>query len=260
MVRGRGNRHILPQTEYILVYAKNIDRLPPFSEPLSPSMRSQYPYADNRGRYKRIPFAKSGTRHSPRPNLVYPISAPDGTLIQCPTHQWRWSRQTFENRNDEILIQKNRNGHWTVYTKQYLVSEGVERRRTPESYYDRATTTDGTREMKELFGSVLIDFPKPSRLIKDLIGWAQPPGSMDPVMDFFAGSGTTGHAVLELNHEDGGGRPFVLVQSGSPTPYEEYPTIADICRERVFRIRERLEACGSHPMPVRTFSARLSTP
>ncbi len=250
VVRGRGNRHVLPQTEYILVYAREISALPAFSEPLSLEMRKAYPHADEKGPYKKIPFAKSGTRQSPRPNLLYPITAPDGTVILCPTHQWRWSRETFERRQDEILIQKNRHGRWTVYTKQYLREEGKERRKTPESYYDRVTTTDGTREMKEIFGEVLLDFPKPSRLIRDLIGWASPPGSSDLVMDFFAGSGTTGQAVLELNHEDGGERSAILVQSGSPTAYPGFPTIWSICRERVCRTRQRILTEGGNPLPV----------
>lgn len=250
VVRGRGNRHILPQTEYVLVYAREIDALPPFTEPLTPSMRRAYPHTDHKGPYKKIPFAKSGTRQSPRPNLLYPIAAPDGSIIECPTHQWRWSRETFDRRQDEILIQRNRNGRWTVYTKQYLKEEGEERRKTPESYYDRVTTTDGTREMKELFGEVLIDFPKPSLLIRDLIGWASPPGSSDPVMDFFAGSGTTGQAVLDLNAIDGGKRPVLLVQSGDPTPFPDLPTIWTICRERVRRTRDRLTREGHAPLPI----------
>ncbi len=253
VVRGRGNRHILPQTEYVLAYAREIATLPPFSEPLTPSMKRAYPHSDHNGPYKIIPFAKSGTRQSPRPNLLYPITAPDGSIIECPTHQWRWSRKTFDRRQDEILIQKNRNGRWTIYTKQYLREEGKERRKTPESYYDRVTTTDGTREMKELFGEVLIDFPKPSRLIRDLIGWASPPGSSDPVMDFFAGSGTTGQALLDLNAEDGGNRPALLVQSGDPTPFPNLPTIWSICRERVRRTRDRLTQEGHAPLPIKEF-------
>ncbi len=253
VVRGRGNRHILPQTEYVLIYAREIGSLPPFSEPLTPSMKRDYLHSDHKGPYKKIPFAKSGTRQSPRPNLLYPITAPDGSIIHCPTHQWRWSRETFDRRQDEILIQKNRNGLWTVYTKQYLREEGRERRKTPESYYDRATTTDGTREMKELFGEVLIDFPKPTRLIRDLIGWASPPGSSDTVMDFFAGSGTTGQSLLELNAQDGGVRPVILVQSGNPTPFPDLPTIWSICRERVRRTRERLVQEGHTPLPLREF-------
>lgn len=260
VVRGRGNRHILPQTEYILVFARRIGALPPFSEPLSSLMKSQYPHSDENGPYKKIPFAKSGTRHSPRPNLLYPIEAPDGSVIHCPTHQWRWSRSTFDRRREEILIQKNRNGLWTVYTKQSLMTGGRERRKTPESYYDRATTTDGTKEMKDLFGEVLIDFPKPTRMIRELIGWASPPGSSDPVMDFFAGSGTTGQAVLELNLLDGGLRPFILVQEGTPTPYPDFPTIADICRQRIDRSRANIEKQGGHPLPFRTFRIPDPTP
>ena len=107
--------------------------------------------------------------------------------------------------------------------------------------------------MKELFGEVLIDFPKPSRLIRDLIGWASPPGSSDPVMDFFAGSGTTGQALLDLNAEDGGNRPALLVQSGDPTPFPNLPTIWSICRERVRRTRDRLTQEGHAPLPIKEF-------
>ncbi len=253
VVRGRGNRHILPQTEYILVYAREIGALPPFSEPLSPAMQREYLHHDDHGPFKKIPFAKSGTRQSPRPNLVYPIEAPDKTRIECPTHQWRWSRETFERRANEILIERNRNGRWSVYTKQYLKQDGGMRQRTPESYYDRVTTTDGTKEMKDLFGEVLLDFPKPSRLIRDLIKWATPHGSSDPVMDFFAGSGTTGQAVMELNMEDGGARPFILVETANPTPHPGFPTIGSICRERINRCRDRLVKEGGTPLSIKEF-------
>ncbi len=251
VVRGRGNRHILPQTEYILAYARDIERLPPFSEPLTKRMKDEYGHRDERGPYKKIPLAKSGTRHSPRPNLSYSLRAPDGSEIPCPTHQWRWSRETVEKKHGEILIEKNRNGRWTVYTKQYLRSEeGTERERTPESYYDRVTTSDGTREMKELFGEVVLDFPKPSRLIRDLIAWTTPKGSSDPVMDFFAGSGSTAQAVLELNAQDGGRRPFFLVQSPDPIGHADFTTIYDICRARAGKVAQKLAGLGHSPLPV----------
>ena len=254
VVRGRGNRHVLPQTEYILAYAKNINVLPPFREKLTPRMKTEYAHQDGRGPYKKIPLAKSGTRQSPRPNLYYSLTAPDGSDIPCPTHQWRWSRETVEKRKDEILIEKNRKGRWTAYTKQYLLSLGGEERgRTPESYYDRVTTSDGTNEMKELFGEVVLDFPKPSRLIRDLIAWVTPPGSSDPVMDFFAGSGSTGQAVLELNANDGGTRPFYLVQSDDPISHQEFRSIYDICRGRVERVVKRLEKTGHSPLSMREY-------
>ena len=254
VVRGRGNRHILPQTEYILAYARNIDALPPFHENLTPGMKKEYAHHDSLGPYKKIPLAKSGTRQSPRPNLYYSLMAPDGSEIPCPTHQWRWSRETVERRKNEILMEKNRKGRWTVYTKQYLRSpEGEERKRTPESYYDRVTTSDGTAEMKELFGEVVLDFPKPSRLIRDLISWTTPRGSSDPVMDFFAGSGSTGQAVLELNAQDGGSRPFYLVQSDDPIVHPEFRSIYEICRGRVERVIKRLEKTGHSPLEVREY-------
>lgn len=254
VVRGRGNRHILPQTEYILAYARNINALPPFRENLTHKMKAEYLHHDERGPYKKIPLAKSGTRQSPRPNLYYPLTAPDGSEIPCPTHQWRWSRETVEKRKDEILIEKNRKGRWTVYTKQYLRSPtGEERGRTPESYYDRVTTSDGTAEMKALFGEVVLDFPKPSRLVRDLISWATPPGSCDPVMDFFAGSGSTGQAVLELNAEDGGSRPVYLIQSDDPIPHQEFRSIYEICRGRVERVIKKLEREGKSPLPIREY-------
>ena len=238
VVRGRGARHVLPQTEYVHVYAKDLKRLPAFAEPLTDEMRGAYTQADARGPYKLIPLAKSGTAHSARPNLVYPIAAPDGTAIPCPTHQWRWSQETLAARMDEIVFKRGRDGAWRVYTKQYLELPDGERERTPISYYDRATTTDGTAELKAMFGRPVIDFPKPVRLLKDLITWACPrDGRRDElVLDFFAGTCPTAQAVLALNAEDGGTRRFVCVQAAAPLDDPEFATIADVGRSRIARV------------------------
>jgi adenine-specific DNA-methyltransferase len=239
VVRGRGARHVLPQTEYILVYAKKIGALPPFSEPLTDAMRAEYAQSDELGPYKLIPLAKSGTSHSPRPNLVYPITAPDGSAIPCPTHQWRWSQGTLEAKRSEVVFRQSKNGKWLVFSKQRMVLAGAERRRTPNSYYDRYTTTDGTREMKLLFGRVVLDFPKPSGLIRDLLVWASAPG--DWVLDFFAGSCPTAQAVLELNKLDSGARRFICVQRPEPLDDPEFKTISDIGKARIARVIARLD-------------------
>jgi adenine-specific DNA-methyltransferase len=242
VVRGRGARHVLPQTEYVLVYAHTLAQLPPFAEPITDAMRDEYGHTDERGRYKLIPLAKSGTSHSARPNLFYEIVAPDGTQIACPTHQWRWSRETLAARMDEILFKQGKQGRWMVFTKQYLDLPDGERERTPISYYDRATTTDGTKELKALFGRVVIDFPKPTRLIKDLITWALPRDPSDEawILDFFAGSCPTAQAVLELNHEDGGARRFICVQAEVPLDDPEFVDIAAVGLARIARVREAL--------------------
>jgi adenine-specific DNA-methyltransferase len=173
---------------------------------------------------------------------VYPIEAPDGSWIPCPTHQWRWSRETLEARRDEVVFRRGRDGAWRVYTKQRLVLPDGERGRTPTSYYDRATTADGTAELKALFGRPVLDFPKPVRLIKDLITWATPrSGQRDElVLDPFAGTCPTAQAVLELNAEDGGARRFVCIQTPEPLQDPEFDTIAALGRARIAAVRERL--------------------
>jgi adenine-specific DNA-methyltransferase len=242
VVRGRGARHVLPQTEYVLVYAHTLAQLPPFAEPITDAMRDEYGHSDESGRYKLIPLAKSGTSHSARPNLFYDIVAPDGSQIVCPTHQWRWSRETLAARMDEIVFKLGRGGRWMVFTKQYLDLPDGERERTPISYYDRATTTDGTKELKALFGRVVIDFPKPTRLLKDLITWALPrdPSEEAWILDFFAGSCPTAQAVLELNAEDGGGRRFICVQAEVPLDDPEFADIAAVGLARIARVQAAL--------------------
>ncbi len=241
VVRGRGHRHVIPQTEYVVIYARNIRTLPPFSEPLTSEMVEEYLLKDEFGPYKLIPLAKSGTGHSPRPNLAYRIEAPDGTWIPCPTHQWRWSESTLKKRKDEIVFRKNRRGEWTIHTKQRLILDGRQRRKTPVSYYDRVTTSEGTRELKKLFGAAVFDFPKPTRLVKDLISWMSPPGEPGEriVLDFFGGTCTTAQAVLELNEEDGGRRRFIVIQDPGQGP-ENRPNVAEFGKERIRKTIENL--------------------
>ncbi|HET6385082.1 MAG TPA: site-specific DNA-methyltransferase [Armatimonadota bacterium] len=102
------------------------------------------------------------------------------------------------------------------------------------------STENATKELMSLFsGDKVFDFPKPLSLIKTLIAQATAPGST--VLDFFAGSGTTAQAVLELNQEDGGNRKFILVQLPEATGKDDFPTIADLAKERVRRAVQKLE-------------------
>jgi adenine-specific DNA-methyltransferase len=106
------------------------------------------------------------------------------------------------------------------------------------SVIDDVHTADGTQEVRALFGADVFPFPKPSTLIKAMI--QQVVDEEDIVIDFFAGSGSTAHALLDLNSQDGGSRKFILVQLPEPTDREDYPTIADICKERVRRVIKKL--------------------
>ena len=100
------------------------------------------------------------------------------------------------------------------------------------------TARSGTQELQALFGGQApFSYPKPTRLIRFLLEIAT--GPRDLVLDFFAGSGTTGQAVLELNRDQRSRRRFVLVQGSEPTGDARWPTIAELTRERVRRVLER---------------------
>jgi|LSQX01.1.fsa_nt_gb adenine-specific DNA-methyltransferase len=110
------------------------------------------------------------------------------------------------------------------------------------------TQSQATSELAELFaGTRMLDYPKPVRLIRDLVYWITECDEEDLVLDFFAGSCTTAQAVLELNHEDGGNRRFIMVQLPAPTPEGSaareagFTTVAEIGKERIRRVIARLK-------------------
>lgn len=111
-------------------------------------------------------------------------------------------------------------------------------------------TTDGTRELEDLFGEKILGFPKPKNLVSLLLNQATSLAEHDVVLDFFTGSATTGHAVLDMNRQDGGNRKFILVQLPEPTGREDYPTIADIAKERVRRVIKKLNEADNGKLPL----------
>jgi hypothetical protein len=115
------------------------------------------------------------------------------------------------------------------------------------SIIDDVFTGDGTTEIRALFGEEVFDFSKPSTLLTRLVRQGATDDSI--VLDFFAGSGTTAHAVLDLNKQDGGNRKFILVQLPEPTGRTDYPTIADLTKERVRRVIQKLNDEGSQQSP-----------
>ncbi|OFZ68891.1 MAG: hypothetical protein A2V79_02920 [Betaproteobacteria bacterium RBG_16_56_24] len=170
-----------------------------------------------------------------RPNLKYDIISPSGKVIHSPENGWRWSKETVAEkiRSGEIIFSKDET---RIIRKIYLSTvEG----RVPESVWfgkETGTTRDAASELKELFGgSTPFDTPKPVLLIQRMIEVAGVEAT-DIVLDFFAGSGTTAHAVLDLNQQDGGNRKFILIQLPEKTDNPQYPTIAHITRERVRRV------------------------
>jgi len=109
-------------------------------------------------------------------------------------------------------------------------------------------TAEGTQEIRKLFGEDIIDFPKPPRFVRSIV--EQIAHDDDIVLDFFAGSCTTAQAVLELNAQDGGDRKFILVQLPEPTERKDFPTIAEITKERVRRVIKKLSETDNGKLPM----------
>ncbi|MEB3206384.1 MAG: site-specific DNA-methyltransferase, partial [Vampirovibrionales bacterium] len=250
---GAKEKHLVSMHEYILIYARNKLLLPEIMVPLDDESISKYyknkdeNYA-TRGAFRTHPL-EAVQSFDIRENLAFAVTAPDGTPVY-PKRQWRWGKATFDEaiKNNEVIFNKNKNGEWVLYSKQYLKNpDGSQRKTKAQSVIADIYTLHGTNEIIELFNNAKIfDFPKPTQLVKNFLNI----GSSEEdsiILDFFAGSGTTADAVMQLNKEDGGNRKYILVQLPEPTDEKSeahkagFPTIAHITRERVRRVIAKLK-------------------
>lgn len=241
-------RFIAVQHDYVVCYAKDSKKMKLNRKPSElKGFVHEDEYADVRGRYRLNKLDRGSIRYSE--SLDYPIEAPDGTEVwpggnpEDKKWTWRWSKNKVEwgRENGFIVFKKSRDGKNSVYFKEY---EHVDNKAQPRirtnpypSIIRGAPNEKGNRELNALFKSRVFDYPKPVALLKILLKMATDKNSV--VLDFFAGAGSTGHAVWELNNEDGGSRKFILVQIDEPVQEEnialDFPTVADICIERVRR-------------------------
>jgi adenine-specific DNA-methyltransferase len=173
-----------------------------------------------------------------RGNLRYDLETPTGKTIKPPPKGWRWSRETMAEKikSGEIIFRDNES---KILRKIYL---NKLHGRPVESIWfgdDVGTTREATKELKEIFdGPAGFDTPKPSRLLERILKVAKC-NDNDIVLDFFAGSGTTAHAVHKLNSEDGGNRRIILVSSTEATEEEPAKNLCrDVCATRVRRVVE----------------------
>ncbi len=247
---GAFTRGVAYLHEYLLCYSK----LPPenIEATLSEEDMKKYTLKDEnysfRGGYITQPLATKSK--DDRPNLVYPLLH-NGVEI-WPDKQWIWEKNRLYDayKNGELVINE-KNGKYSVRFKQYLYDiNGQMRKGKPLSLLTHVFNQDGTREMQELIGRGIFDFPKPVDLIKYLLSLRI--NEVDDinftVLDFFSGSATTAHAVMKLNAEDGGHRKFIMVQL--PEPCDEateaykagYKNICEIGKERIRRAGEKIKA------------------
>ncbi|MGC8483909.1 MAG: site-specific DNA-methyltransferase, partial [Thermodesulfobium sp.] len=232
-------KHIANSHDYALCYARNIDTVK-INKKKADTTRLRYKdeYFDIRGYFDLNQLDRGSIKYSE--SLDYPIVIEKGKIIEVfdgrnfskisaperieiwpggNTQDQRWIFRWSEGKvlwgiNEGFIVFRKVNGKWKVYYKEYELvdNEGKPRERT--NPYDTLILDYpnelGTSEIENLFGKRLFEYPKPS----DLIRYLMEIGSLEDsiILDFFAGSGTTAHAVMKLNKEDGGKRKFILIE------------------------------------------------
>ena len=212
---GVVNKALVGESDYILVYCKNVSVCALDGLPLTEEDKKIYDMEDETGRFLIRPLRRTGgeNRREDRPNMYFGITAPDGTTVYPigPTgYESRWicnpeGYAYFESVGR--IYWKQVNGKWQVYQKFYLQDK---RKAVTNLWNDLEGNKKATIELQEVLkdNSVKFDYPKPIQLITKIIRmWPEKDAT---ILDFFAGSGTTGHAVMKLNAEDGGDRSFII--------------------------------------------------
>jgi len=221
--------------EYIVCFRKS-EAARFFIDP-DATVTTSYPHEDDRGRYSLERLDKQNLGYEK--GLDFPIEGPDGKVYtvhhkdpENKRARWRWSETSVRDRYDELVFRGD-----SVYTKNYQKQGARPRSLLIERRFGR--TRSGKHDLQRLFGATMLDYPKPVRLLRHLIRIASPGDAL--VMDFFCGSGTTAHAVLEGNAEEGARRRFLVMQldedlpDGSDAAKMGLATIADLARERIKR-------------------------
>lgn len=248
--KGGGNdaTHVAIEHEYVVMIAKNKELLLPLFEKYEEKYLKRYNEEDEIGRYYWDTFRrKSGKQY-------YPIECPDGTVLEFDENNnpisWLRSEKRFHDdlKKGEIKFEKRETG-WSVMFKQRLPKG-----KKPRSLFkdgkilsEYGTNSDGSSSVLDLFRFNAFDNPKPVELVKYLIELILPEGE-GIVLDFFSGSSTTAHAVMQLNAEEGSGnRKYILVQlpekiDKRKTAYKKgYRTIDEIGRARIEKAAEKIK-------------------
>jgi adenine-specific DNA-methyltransferase len=246
MVDNRSTTGVSIDHEYITVYRKTVDVV--FTGSEKDLSKFSNPDNDSRGPWRSADLTGLATKER-RPNLHYDLIDPVTKVnYGCPPKGWRYDPETMARKIAEgrILFPENSEGR----PRHKLFQNEMQSLFTGFSSILAASvfTLHGTRELKELFaGEEFFSFPKPTDLIRLII--RQIDTSDDIILDFFAGSGTTAHAVMAQNAEDGGSRQFILVQLPEETGRADYPTISAICAERIRRAGRKIAAERAARLP-----------
>ena len=239
-------RQLSTDHDYVLLYARNgalwLPKLLPRTE--EADARYTNPDGDHRGPWTSAPL-QARNYYSLG---LYEVRSPTGKKHVPPKGTyWRVAENTFLEFDADRRIWWGEDGNNVPRVKRFLseVKQGIVPR-TLWVHEDAGHTQEAKQELVNSvdfeFSDNVLDSVKPTRLIRRMLHIATTPESGDIVLDFFAGSGTTGHAVIEQNQSDGGNRRFILVQLPEPlpTPEKKLKTIADLCKKRIRHVGDKL--------------------
>lgn len=244
---GNDSKYFAIDHEFILCYAKNLSSISKLRLPLDEKDILAYKHKDKHfnklGPYKTKSFLRMRP-DDPRPGLQYKIKCPDGTFIKG---EWKWEEGSFLDalKEDKVIIRKDEKGKWIVDYKLYLNdSDGEEKLKVPRSMFlNEARNSLGKQSLTKILGKPnIFNNPKPVELLKVLINLGSSPNNNDIILDFFAGSGSLGQAVLELNKETKGNRKFILIQLPEKTNEDSeaykngYKNISMITKARLINV------------------------
>ena len=264
--------------EYAIIFGKT-EKSQVSYLPRNKNQIARYNLEDSKGHYELVNFRKAGAFRSESEKMYFPIFInKDKLSVRIPNlkwdkdnslwevlekpnknetlffpiddkgteRRWRWGVERVIEFQNELVVKKQKN-NYQVYIKSYMPNDGV----LPNTWWDDkkySSTAYGTNLLNDIFSSTQVfPYPKSLHAVKDTILFSSP-NKNAVVLDFFAGSGTTGHAVLELNKEDGGNRQFILVTNNENNIAEEvtYPRLRNVINGYKNLKNEKIDGLGGN--------------
>ena len=247
---GQAKEHFVIEHEYIIVYQKSYNFV--WKDKVEYRSSKEYNKQDDKGIYKITKLAKWGNtaRREDRPTMYFSLTAPDNSEVfpiapDGGDGRWRVGKPRMDELlTDNLIHWERKDGKWIPYEKEYFANqEKTIKQRS--ILYNIANTGDGTNILTGLFGKKdVFENPKPIEVIRLFIEATTKDN--DIILDFFSGSSTTAHAVMQLNAEDGGNRKFIMVQlpelcdEKSEAYKAGYKNICEIGKERIRRAGKKI--------------------
>lgn len=266
--RGRSDdKYFATSHEYALFYSKNVDSAITYKIDLTQEQAELFNLVDATSNYRLLPLKRTGSNSTPkeRPKLFFPIFVNEKTLAISTKKQgagwievlpkdgtgsdrvWRWGKEKIEKEWETELVAKIKNGKCSLFTKDRIKSGRKPKTIWIEPSYD--ASSHGTVLLENILNKrKVFDYPKSLYAVIDTLKILSKENKTAVVLDFFAGSGTTGHAVMELNKQDGGQRKFILCTNNENKICEEvtYERIKRVMKGYKNKKGEKVEGLGGN--------------